>query len=137
LARKVRQPKQLVMVKVVAHEMGLDVEDELAGEALRACPHQIGLAGLGGRDLEDIPVNVVHGEECGCHATACVQELPTAQAEMLAVRVGELVDPRLDLLLRGALRGWKILAIRHDLGRNRRCRRCSLGACDEALFSFT
>src|SRR6185312_8816536 len=44
---------------------------------------------------------------------------------------------RLDLLLDGALPGRKILAVGDDLGRNRRCGRCGLGARDEALFSFT
>src|SRR5262245_65074368 len=91
--------------------MGLNVEDELAGEALRADQHQLRLAGLGGRDLENIAVDVVHAEECRRHAAARVQELPAAQAEVLAVDVGELVDPRLDLLLRVALRGRKILAV--------------------------
>ena len=104
---------------------------------MRARQHQLGLAGLGRRDLEDIAVDVVHGEECCRHATARVQELPAAQAEVLAIDVGELVDPRLDLLLRGALRGRQILAVGDNLGGNRRCRRCRLGARDEALLSFT
>src|SRR5262245_20873401 len=116
--------------------MGLDVEDELAGEALCARQHQLGLAGLCRRDLENIAVDVVHGEECRRHAAARVQELPAAQAEVLAVLVGELVDPRLDLLLCGALRGWKILAVGNNLSGDRRCRGCRFGTRDEALLSF-
>ena len=125
------------MIEVVAHEMGLDVEDELAGEALRARPHQLWLAGLCWRDLENIAVDVVHCEECRRHAATRVQELPAAQAEVLAVQVGELVDPRLDLLLCCALRGREILAVGNNLSGNRRCRRCRLGTRDEALLSFT
>ena len=117
--------------------MGLDVEDELAGEALRARQYQLGLAGLCRRDLENIAVDVVHCEECRRHAAARVQELPAAQAELLAVQVGEFVDPRLDLLLCSALRGREIFAIGNDLSRNRRCRRCRFGTRDEALFSLT
>src|SRR6266436_242289 len=117
--------------------MGLNVEDELIGEALRPCSHHLRLAGLGGRDLENIAVDVVHAEECRRHATARVQELPAAQAEVLAVHVGELVDPCFDLLLRSALRGREILAVGNNLSRNRRCRRCRLCAGDETLFSLT
>ena len=137
LARKIRQTQQLLVIEVVAHEMGLDVEDELAGEALRARQHQLGLAGLCRGDLENIAVDVVHGEECRRHAAARVQELPAAQAEVLAVQVSELVDPRLDLLLCSALRGREILAVGNNLSGDRRCRRCRLGTRDEALFSFT
>ena len=125
------------MVEVIAHEVGLHVEDELAGEGLRSGQHQLGLAGLGGRDLEDVAVDVVHGEEGRRHAAARAHELPAAQAEAPAVHVGELVDPRLDLLLGSALRGRKILAVGNDLSRNRRCGRCRLSARDETLFSLT
>src|SRR5205085_11350778 len=79
----------------------------------------------------------VHCEECRRHAAARVQELPAAQAEMLAVQVGEIVDPRLDLLLCSALRGREILTVGNNLSGNRRCRRCRLRARDEALLSFT
>ena len=64
------------------------------------------------------------------------QELPAVQAQPAGIGVGELVDARLDPLLGGALPGRQILAVGDDLGRNRRCRRCRLGACDEALFAF-
>ena len=137
LARKVRKPKQLLVIEVVTHEMGLDIEDELIGEALGARQHQFGLAGLGGRDLENIAVDVIHGEERRRHAAACVQELPAAQAEVLAVHVRELVDPCLDLPLRRALRGREIFAVGNNLSRYRRCRRCRLRARDETLLSLT
>src|SRR5205085_5963173 len=79
----------------------------------------------------------VHCEECRRHAAARVQELPAAQAEMLAVQVGEIVDPRLDLLLCSALRGREILTVGNNLSGNRRCRRCRLRTRDKALLSFT
>jgi hypothetical protein len=124
------------VVELVAHEMGLNVEDELVSETLRARQHQFGLSGLRRRDLEDIAVDVVHGEECRRHAAARVQELPAAQAKVPAVDVGELVDPRLDLLLHGALRGRQILAVGNNLGGNRRCRRRRLRARDQTLLSL-
>src|SRR6201982_3366652 len=98
---------------------------------------QRGFAGLCGGDLEDVAIDVVHGKKSCRHAAARVQELPAAQTEVLAVHVGELVDPRLDLLLDSALRRREILAVGHDLGRYGRWRRCRLRACDETLFSFT
>ena len=42
------------MIEVIAHEVGLIVEDELAGEGLRSRQHQLRVGGLGGRDLEDV-----------------------------------------------------------------------------------
>ena len=137
LARKIRQPQELLVIEIVAHEMGLDVEDELTGETLRARQHQFGLAGLGRRDLENITVDVIHGEECRRHAAARMQELSAAQAEVLAVLVGELVDPCLDLLLRSALRRRQILAVGNNLSGNWRWRRCCLRARDETLLSLT
>jgi len=107
------------------------------GEALRARKHQLGFAGLGGCHLEDVAVDVVHREKGRGHAAARVQELPAAQSEPFAVGIGKLVDSRFHLLLNGALRGREVLAVRYDLGGNRRRRRCCFGAGNEALFSVT
>ena len=63
------------MVEVVAHEVGLNVKDELVGEVLRPGKHQLGFAGLGGCDLEDVTVDIVHCEKGRSHAAARVQEL--------------------------------------------------------------
>ena len=68
------------MVEVVAHEMGLHIEDELAGEALRPCLGQLGFARLGRRDLEDVAVDLVHRDEGRRHAAARAEELPAVQA---------------------------------------------------------
>ena len=69
LAGEPGEPQHPLVVEVVAHEMGLHVEDELAGEALGARLHQLGLARLGGRDLKHArPVDLVHGQERRGHA---------------------------------------------------------------------
>src|SRR5262249_42091318 len=81
-------------------------------------------------------VDVVHGDECRRHAAARAHELTAAQPQPLAVDIGQLVDTLFHLLLRRALRGRQVLAVRHDLRRYRRRRRCRLGACNKALFSF-
>ena len=72
----------------------------------------------------------------GGHAAACLHELPTVQAEPLAVDVGQLENSPLDPLLRLALRRWKILAVRYELGGYRGCGRNRFSACDKTLFSF-
>ena len=125
------------MLEIVAHEVGLDVEDELPCETFRPCQHHFGLTGLGRRDLEDVAVDLVHGEKGGRHTAARSHELSAVQAEPFAVKLGQLINARFDLLLDRALRRRQILAVRYNLGRNRRCGRCRLGACDKALFSFT
>ena len=114
--------QELLLIEVVAHEVGLDIEDELSGQALRAGSCQLGLAGFGGVDLEDpATIDLVHGEEGRRHAAARLHELPAAQPEPFAVLVGELEDAPLDTLLRFALRRGKVLAVRYNLGRYRRC----------------
>src|SRR5262249_52145604 len=88
-------------------------------------------------DPEDWAVDLVHGKESRRHPAARAHELPAAQAQSLAVEVRQLVYAFLDPLLRRALRGRQILAVRHDLGRYRRRGRRLLGTRDKALFSFT
>ena len=137
LGRELSEAQKFRMLEVVAHEMGLDIEDELPGQALRARLHQLGLVRLGRRDLEHVgSIDLIHGEESSGHAAARLHELPTAQAEPLAVNVRQLEDAPFDALLRLALPRRKILAVRNDLGRNRGCGRSRFGACDKTLFSF-
>src|SRR5436190_24224275 len=100
------------MLEIVAHEVGLDVEDELPCETFRPRQHHFGLTGLGGRDLEDVAVSVVHGEKGGGHTAARTNDLPAVQAERFAVYVGQLINSRFDLLLDRARQGWEILAVR-------------------------
>src|SRR5437899_6654955 len=125
------------MLEVVAHEMGLDIENELSSQALRACPHQLRLVRLGRRDLEHVgTIDLVHSYKGGGHAAACLHELPTAQAEPFAVDVGQLQNSPLHAFLRLALRRWKILTVRYDLGGKRGCDRSCFSTCDKPLFSL-
>jgi hypothetical protein len=138
LAREFGEAEKLLVVEVVAHEVGLHVEDELAGQSLRARLRQLGLVRLGRRHLEDVAaVDLVHGDEGRGHATARAQELAAVEAEPGRIGIGKLDDAALDPLLGRTLPGRQILAVGDDLGRDRRCRRRFLGACDEALFAFT
>src|SRR6516165_7608432 len=92
---------------------------------------------LGCSDLEHVgSIDLVHGYKGGGHAAACLHELPAAQAEPFAVNIGQLQNSPLDALLRLALRRWKILAVRYDLGGYRSCGRSRFSACDKTLFSF-
>ena len=52
ILRELRKAKQLLVLEVVTHEVGLDVEHELSGQTLGAGLDQFGLARLGGIDLE-------------------------------------------------------------------------------------
>jgi len=99
------------MLEIVAHEVGLDVEDELPCETLRPRQHQFGLVGFGRRNLEDFSVDFVHGEEGGRHTAARLHELPAVQAKLFPVRVRQLIDARFDLLLGRALRWRQVLAV--------------------------
>src|SRR5215467_11686195 len=137
LGRELSQSQKFLMLKVVAHEMGLDIENELSGQALLARPHQLGLVRFGRRDLEYVgTIDFVHGYKGGSHATACLHEPPTAQAESSAIDVGQLQNSSLDALLRLALRRWKIFAVRYNLGGYRSCGRSRFSARDKTLFSF-
>src|SRR5258706_12299192 len=125
------------MLEIVAHEVGLDVEDELPCETFRPCQHHFGLTGLGRRDLEDVAVDLVHGEKGGRHTAARSHKLPAVQAERFAVKVGQLINARFDLLLDRALRSRKRLAVTYYLGWKRRCGPSRLGPPAKAPFSFT
>src|SRR5258707_2105378 len=113
------------------------IEDDLPGESLRARQNQLGLARLGRIDLEDIgAIDLFHGEEGGGHAAAGAQELPPAQAQPLAVEVGQLEDPPLDALLCFALRRGGTFSPRAALGPCRWCGSGRITPC-QARFSVT
>src|ERR1051326_8517095 len=85
--------------------MGLDVEDELPSERLRARQHQLRFVRLGLLDLEYVAaVDLLHGEESRGHAAARAHELPAAQPEPFAVGIGQFENPPLEPLPRLALR---------------------------------
>src|SRR5262249_2215855 len=132
------ETQQLLVLEIVANEMGLDIEDELSGQALGARQHQLRLACLGLIDLEHVAaVDFPHGEKRGGHAATRAHELAAAQPEPLTVYFSQFEDPPLEALLRLALRGRKILTVRYDLGRYRRCGRSRFGTRDQTLFPFT
>ena len=101
----------------------------------RACVSS-GVVRLGRVDLEHAaPKTSFMARKAAAMPQPVCQELPAAQAELLAVLVGQLDDPPLDALLRVALRRRKILAVGHDLGRYRRCRGGFFSSCNKAHFS--
>jgi hypothetical protein len=54
-----------------------------------------------------VAVHAVHGQEGGGHAGTGFEELAAVQALLGAVRIGQFLDARFDLLLLRALR-WRI-----------------------------
>ena len=70
-ARERGQAQDPGVIEVVAHEVGLHIEDELSGKTLRARQRQLRLVRLGGRDLEHArAIDFVHGQERSGHAAA-------------------------------------------------------------------
>jgi hypothetical protein len=63
LGREIAEPEQTLLVEVVADEMALDVEDELARQILGARLCDLQLGGLGLAHLEHLPEHLIHGEE--------------------------------------------------------------------------
>ena len=125
------------MIEIVADEVGLHVEDELPRQALGSGLDQLRRVCFGRVDLKHVgAVDFLHGKEGGGHAAAGRHELPAAQAQLLAVLVGQFENPPLHTLLHLALRGRKILAVGNNLGRYRRCSRSFLSSCDKTHFSF-
>ena len=76
--------------------------------------------GLGLGDEPHRPEHVVHGEKRGRHARRRLEEASAADVEPPCVVVGELADTPFDLSLLLALRRRVVLAVRDDLGWNRR-----------------
>src|SRR5262249_3102019 len=63
LARESGEAQQLLVLEVIANEMGLDIENELSGQALRPRQHQLWLVRLGRVDLKYVAIDLVHGEK--------------------------------------------------------------------------
>jgi hypothetical protein len=76
--REVVQAEEFLVIEIVAYEVGVHVDDELSGDALRPRQDQLRLVGLGGVDLEHVDaVDLFERKESGGHAAACRHELPT------------------------------------------------------------
>ena len=125
------------MIEIVADEVGVHIDNELSGHALSPRHDQLGLMSLGSVDLEHIgAVDFFEGQESRGHAAAGRHELPAAEAQLLAVLVGQFEDPPLDAFLRLALSGRQILAVGNNLRRYRGRGRSLFGSRDKTLFSF-
>src|SRR5262245_12913424 len=137
LASESGEAQELLVLEIVANEMGLDIENKLSGQTLRSRQHQLRLVCLRPLDLEYVAIDFVHGEEGRSHAAARLHELAPAQAKPLAADVGQLQHPPLDALLCLALWRRKIFSVRHYLRRYRGCSRNRFSTGDQTLFSFT
>src|SRR5262249_57223817 len=93
LARESGEAQQLLVLEVIANKMGLDIENELSGQALRPRQHQLRLVRLGGVDLKYVAIDLVHGEKGRSHAAARLHKLPPAQAQPLTAHVSPLEGP--------------------------------------------
>jgi len=135
--REVVQAEEFLVIEIVAHEVSVHIDDELPRHALSPRQSQLGLVGLGGVDLEYVgAVDLFESKEGGGHAAAGRHELPTAQAELLAILVGQFEHPALDVLLRLTLPRRQVLTVGNNLGRYGGRSRSRLGPRDKALFSF-
>ena len=115
-----RQVEQFLSLEIVAHEMHLVVENELAGEAVRALRRRTRLRRLGPVDSEERTEDVVHRQERGRHAATGSQKLAPIEAEFRRDHIGDFLDALLDAALLGRLWQRVELAVRDDLGRHRR-----------------
>ena len=87
-----RQVEQALLLEVVADEVRLGIDDELAGQRLGSRIGQSGCGRLGALHVEDRPEYVVHGEEGRGHAGAAGEELAPAQPVTRREVAGQRVD---------------------------------------------
>src|SRR5262245_51671808 len=138
LRREFGEIQQLLVIEIIAHEVRLDIENELTGEALRPRPCDFGLAGLRRIDLEHVcAVDLVHGEKGSGHAAPRLHKLAPAETQTLAVVVGEFKDALFDALLRLTLRRRQKLAIGDYLRWYRRGGRRLFRSRHQTLLSVT
>jgi hypothetical protein len=113
-----REAEQPLLVEVVAHEVGLDVDDELSRERAGAVGRHAGLLRFRGGDVEEVPEHLVHGEKGGGHPGAARQELAAAEAVPAPEVRRHLLDAGFDLLLLARLRQRIELTVGNDLCRH-------------------
>src|SRR5215216_5730321 len=113
------EAQELLVIKIVTDEMGLDIEDELARQGLGSRARQFGFARLGRCNLEHVrAIDLVHSDERRGHAATRLHELPSAQAKSFAVFLGQLEDPPLDTI-------WVGIGVAADAVSAPATRRCS------------
>ena len=102
-----------------AHHVQLVVEHEQVARR-RVRQRGVGLVELLAVDVEELAVDLVHGEEARGHAAGAGQEAAPAEAQAAPGGVGEVGDALLDLALLGGLRDRHVLAVRDHARRHRR-----------------
>jgi hypothetical protein len=107
------------LVEIVAHEVGLVVEDELLRQLLGALIGHVLVGGLRLGHVEHRTEHLVHGQEGRRKAGGGLQEGAAVHAVVLAVLLAVLLDQALHLTLFLRLRHRVVLAVRHDLCRYR------------------
>ena len=102
-----------------AHHVQLVVEHEQVARR-RVRQRGVGLVELVAVDVEELAVDLVHGEKARGDAAGAGQEAAPTEAQPAPDRVGEVGDAVLDPLLLGGLRDRHVLAVRDHAGRHRR-----------------
>ena len=114
-----RQAQQAFLLEVVADEVGLVVEDELAGQLAAAVVGHLHVARLGLRHIEHGPEHLVHREEGRGHAGVRGEEGAAVHAVAPRLDIAHLLDEGLDPALVVGLRERVVLAVRDHLGGDR------------------
>ena len=92
------------MLEIIADEVRLVIEDELALERLGALGRHGRVCRLGLRHVVEVAKHVVHGQESRRHAAARAEELAPVQTLFGTVLVRQFHDARFHLPLLGRLR---------------------------------
>ncbi len=129
-----KSPQALRAVRARAHDVGLIVEDEqVTGRCVlreRRLLEHLDLVDL----EESVAVHLVHREEGCSQAARAFEELPPRHPELFRGLVGELLDPKFDLLLLRRLREGHVLAVGNHARGDRPLK--GLGLCRSAAFEL-
>ena len=112
---------------VVAQEMGVAVDDELARQGLGAVGRHVGGCRLGEAGVEDVAEYLVHRYERGRHPRCGLEKAAARDALPAREPVAHFLEPGFDLALLFGLRHRQVFVARHDLSRHRRWKRGRLG----------
>ena len=121
LAGVLREVEEAGLAEIVPYEVDLIIEDELAGEPIRAPVGHARRLRLGAGHVENGPEDLVHGEERRSHARRAGEEASPVHAMNGCEALGQILDARFDPLLLAGLGEGIELSIGDDLGGHRRC----------------
>jgi hypothetical protein len=113
-ARIFGEAENVLDLIVVAHEMDLIVEDELARKPVRPLSGGFRLGCFGGRDIENRAKHVIQRNKGSRHAAAAAQKLSAVHPELTGAGLAKIFEPFLELSLAPRLRQGIELAIRHN-----------------------